>query len=1483
VGSKERSAKLKTPPSDEERKGMYDARLDEITIAENAAIERFERKEDNQRWLLLSRMNYFKIGRPYGVPTNLNADLSSAYVPGIFLGFDIGNSTENRYRPSNITMRFATPLGSLRMVKVPMSRVNYINAVVANTASTPPSEWANIVDTWDNRSRVGDRQTRYIVTGNILQGFNYAPGQLVSFTNDKGQLLKGVLLSEDYKPEVDAVTRVPIDKAEQHLKQTGSITTSNNEVQLEKSSPGYLITVPASKAVGGKYYLHPGLRKLVSGKDFRQAGNKFLAQFSDSKLKDVLGILGGEFNLAVNIPKTNLRTQVLPQELQTEHDRVAYADKGKQLAQAGATTAEEAKGIVDVTDIKPRTFAQDFVEQAVKSHVGYEITSHRDVADLFAMYRSPFIEKSHLVFVREGKIVANHSITSNSPTETPMWNPSEVAMLAKGYGADGVFLVHNHPSGDPTPSIFDELITANLAQTLPQYDVEFKGHVVLDGDRYALIDRRGRSSMQNYTAPQPGLFSPRYEFSDNYDEFTRQAVDVAHYILKDASADQIGIVYVDPSNKVSGYDLIAPNASPEDITDTIRNGLVPNGASNYYIVSDIPRNNLLDTEMPNGLLGEVSLTGGIRGADDFKIEPESTNQNETMLQARRKTAGPPSGAGPAPSTSNVPPPFTVEIQKTSRVQEFTKRTKQNMTELFAVGGGIDKALRDIKETEIGNFNELKARARHIQQDFRHVIRDEYGKTKLGASDNVVIDKALKGDKNAMASLPQPVQDVVTKMRDYIDYLTERMIESGVIPDAEDIRAQIQEHMDQSADAGVEPNKAYMSMLNTKLAFAEKIENNIGNYVNRAYLKYRIKNWRDHVSQEKIDAAVHYLYNEALLQGVQMDQNKATEIIEDILKSNSLEYVMSASKFAINFNILKKLKDIPSPIRDLMGEVKEAEWNFINTVTKMAQLLERHKFLHSFHDAAENKFFSHTRAPDQGWTVQLNQPTWGPLHGIWTSPELAEALKEWDGDKVDQSMLLKTWRDINGLAKSAKTTLSWVSELRNMLGNITVTMFNGNFNPALFKKGLLAIGDALNKVSGDEQRAYVEKLNRLRIVGTSLPYNEIRNVVKELTATLPELSEEDPNMFQKMWRAMLHFKNKTGEIYGATDDIYKIMTWEMEKARLTEAYKKSGVAKTEDQIEREAAEIALTIMPTFSKVPKIVKQLSYNTPFIGTFISYPAEVMRTTYNSVRLAIQQMKSDNPEIKKMGAKRLAWQLATASLPYIMTGVAGLLLGSLGYGTSAEERAAILNLLPEYYRNDDVIVWKKNGKYYVWMGSGWDGQSYIREVINAAVRGDDASLGNAIKTWASPFAQPTLPLQKIKQYIKNEDQYGKKIILDADDPDEKAMKTFKHFGDLAVPQTANDVIKPVQQFTEGNDEKGYLGVLKLISGQTVLEIDPQQALGFMAKDLKDEKDQIIYKARTDVRNGKSPEEMENWANDKFQELQRKYDKLAKLQQILK
>lgn len=1469
------AAKATKPPTEEQRQAMYQDRMQNIALQEATQLDRFVTKERNIKRSIIGKFQYFRIGRAYGVPTDLNADVASGYVPGMFLGFDIGKSTQNIYRPSNIIMRFATPMGSMREISVPLSKTNYVNAVESNTNSARPSEFANVRTNWSQLSHVGDRQTRYILTGNILQGMGYAPGQLVSYTTDQGAMKKGILLHERFDPTKHAVTTLPIAKAEEHLRQTGRIKAGkDDEVEINRGGGGWTISVPASKKSGGKYYLNQGLRDLVSGRDFRQSGKVFIAKFDDDNLSAVLNLLQKEFNLQVKIPKLNLNTMVLPQELQTQHDSIVYKDKGKQMAQGAAQAQYEAKGIADIggmSDIRPRTFAQDFAEQAVTSHIGYEIQSHRDVAELFSLYRSPHIEKTHLVFVKDGVIVGNHSITSNSPIHTPMWEPSEVANLATGYGADEVFIVHNHPSGDPTPSDYDHLVTNTLAARLPEYDLNFRGHVILNGNRYVFIDEKGKQSSEQYKTPKPELFTPRHQLSEDYDTFHQQAVDTAHYILKNPNSGERGIVYVDPLNRISGYDLIAPGATVPDITDMISRGMVPNGASNYYLVGDDPHPHLPSATMPTGMLGEVSLNGGVRGADEFKVAPQIEHPG-MMLQAKKKPR-------PEPQQMQGEAPFEVELEKTARVKQYLDKTKRTVKEYGLVGGGIPKELRDIKERELGNIDAIRFKARYLQKDFTRAIRQAYGKKRLSPEDWEVVDQALRGDKEAKESLAQPVREAVQKMRDQIDDLSRQMMETGLVPKLDEINETIDQYLRMTEEAGIKANEKYLALLRAKQSLAKTFENKLGSYLNRAYMKYLTKNWREIIPQHKVDAGKNYLYNEALLHGKELTQEQVKDMIEEIVQSDSIDHIMTGSKFANNFNILKKMKDIPEPIRDLMGEVKDPEWNFVNTVAKQAALLERHKFLQDFFKAGNGKYFGTKKDADKGWTEHVEEPAWGPLGNIWTSPELKSALKEWDKSSVDEAMGWKAWRDINGMAKASKTILSVASEMVNMTGNVSLTAFNGNFSPKELKTGWLAIKDIFNQVTDQPARDYLEKLHRLRVVGTSLPLNEIRGMVNDISETLPELEGEDPSKWLKVWKKLVHMKDKAGELYGATDDIYKIMTFEMEKAKLKKAYEKSGVPKTEEQLDQEAAEKTLAIMPTFAKVPKAIQKTSQYGVY-GLFTSYPSEIFRTVANSMKLAYDEINSDNPEIRKMGYKRMMAQASTIAFPHILTAVVGLLAAMLGYGVSSEEKEAVRKMLPEYYRDTNFTMWKKGGKYYIWLHSGWDGHTNLREIVNAGIH---EGPGAALEKFAEPYAQPAIPIQKMLQHAANKDQYGQQITYAADEPGERNWKIAKHYGDMVVPQTAVDIARPTKQFIAGEGEKGAFGVMKFLTGQKVIVLDPAKDFPRMVKELQKEKSDIRYKARRDFTDGtKTKEETDNWFNGRLEKLNERGQELDEIKRAL-
>jgi DNA repair protein RadC len=53
--------------------------------------------------------------------------------------------------------------------------------------------------------------------------------------------------------------------------------------------------------------------------------------------------------------------------------------------------------------------------------------------------------------------------------------------------ATAFFLVHNHPSGDPTPSRDDELVTARIAAVAAIVDIPLLEHVVIARSGHAVV------------------------------------------------------------------------------------------------------------------------------------------------------------------------------------------------------------------------------------------------------------------------------------------------------------------------------------------------------------------------------------------------------------------------------------------------------------------------------------------------------------------------------------------------------------------------------------------------------------------------------------------------------------------------------------------------------------------------------------------------------------------------------------------------------------------------------------------------------------------------------------------------------------------------------------------------------------------------------------------------------------------------------------
>ena len=70
-------------------------------------------------------------------------------------------------------------------------------------------------------------------------------------------------------------------------------------------------------------------------------------------------------------------------------------------------------------------------------------------------------------------------------------HPREVFREAIRYSAASVILIHNHPSGDPTPSQEDKLVTSKLVQAGTLMDITVLDHIIIGDSKYISMKEEG--------------------------------------------------------------------------------------------------------------------------------------------------------------------------------------------------------------------------------------------------------------------------------------------------------------------------------------------------------------------------------------------------------------------------------------------------------------------------------------------------------------------------------------------------------------------------------------------------------------------------------------------------------------------------------------------------------------------------------------------------------------------------------------------------------------------------------------------------------------------------------------------------------------------------------------------------------------------------------------------------------------------------------
>jgi hypothetical protein len=555
--------------------------------------------------------------------------------------------------------------------------------------------------------------------------------------------------------------------------------------------------------------------------------------------------------------------------------------------------------------------------------------------------------------------------------------------------------------------------------------------------------------------------------------------------------------------------------------------------------------------------------------------------------------------------------------------------------------------------------------------------------------------------------------------------------------------------------------------------------------------------------------------------------------------------------------------------------------------------------------------------------------------IYALPEIANAIMNSPTitDNLYKIPFYKSYMNLKAAAQVSKTILSPTTQVRNFTTASFFALANGLIGGKVgFKDAWRIISnDVLGSARGNiEQIARLENLISRNIIDQNVAIGDIKAVMNkaqqkglsyEQMMNLP-LMKKLTNVYQgadNYWKiyaddfyqgAMRTAMGNPDEIIAMTKSIdpkvraqgiAKQADFEkqvkdyyrdvLKKEFKTEdifaegGYRKKNI---KDMLEEMSAEIVTNTMPTYSKVPQIIKTIR-DLP-LGNFIAFPAEILRTTSNIVSFGARELTSTNPLIRQMGAKRLL------GVTTVLGGAGTVIQKTAEYltGVTPDQMESFQrSFAADYQKNSTLIPLSKpddkgNFKYFNFSFSNpydslvtpvnailrnfADGKlnkdSVDTIVMNALFGGALGGQGRkgAITEFLSPFLSESIGTERVTDVIPygraGKTSSGKTVYYEQDEPGVKIAKSFEHILGGLTPgavTSANRVWQgATQKFTDtGTMRDGATELTALMSGLRVEEAKPLSSMPFIINSFQRDGQNINSKLSRSIYNAaNTPEE---------------------------
>ena len=592
------------------------------------------------------------------------------------------------------------------------------------------------------------------------------------------------------------------------------------------------------------------------------------------------------------------------------------------------------------------------------------------------------------------------------------------------------------------------------------------------------------------------------------------------------------------------------------------------------------------------------------------------------------------------------------------------------------------------------------------------------------------------------------------------------------------------------------------------------------------------------------AATHFeweVLNDAKNEGQTLTEDqvarKTLEALDKYLIKLDTEAKQSKESGTMNtikrdVNRLLRKKDFDEPLRELLGEVTDPFENAVRTIYSVGRLAANDRFLRNFaRQAIKDELAS--KEPKEGMVLLFpasENAELGDLAGLYVRSDVAAAIRQELGpknrDQESRSVEImnnfgRAMAKVSGASVVTQTLGSVGFYPRNILGGMALSTAQGIISPVYMKEAAkLAVKANLFASDSQETRDAIRRLTELQIVRDETRGRMAMDMFRGFAATTDEQLEELLNDIVEAQTSgnltkvakLLNVKKGVvitvdflANLNNIIDSAFKINAYMYELDVLKDAF---GDTEPLGKLEVMAARKVKLTFPTHSDQASLVKSFN-RSPFamlVLPFIRWKSEVLRTMFNTVPLAMEEINSDNAVIKARGVKRLvgfsstilgggtAFGLVFGTLFSLLTGGGDDEDKNLGRTLTRNELDALREGLPEWQRNHGVFarLIGKDGVQVIDMSNILP-YSQVTDIFKLGVSGDIKGIAKYI---SKDLIGTQIAAGTAIEVANNTDDFGNPITLDSDSPLIATGKLLGYVGKNAFLPSAIKKWKDISRY---------------------------------------------------------------------------------------